>query len=270
MDQRPVVFIDSGIGSLPYGTFFHINNPAEKIVYAADRAHFPYGARPKEQLAGIVVSLVSKLVERWEPKVLVVACNTASVSALPALREAFQGFPVVGTVPAVKPAVLASKKRRIGVLGTERTVEDPYIDELAAKYGPGCEIIPLAAPDLVRFVECRYISAPPGERLEAVRPWIRRFCSAGADAVVLGCTHFLLLFDEFRIAAEEAPEHIKIFDSVEGVTRRIESLLDGGCGRAPAGSGGDKPLLAITGSYPPEPYWTGIAEKFDLAVELLE
>jgi glutamate racemase len=267
---HPVVFIDSGIGSLPYGAFFHRNNPGETIVYAADRAHFPYGAKPKEEVTRIVVSLVSKLVERWEPKILAVACNTASVSALPALRETFPGFPIVGTVPAVKPAVLASKKRCIGILGTERTVDDPYIGELAAKHGPGCRIAALAAPELVRFVEHRFVPASPEEKLEAVKPWIERFYAAGADAVVLGCTHFLLLLDEFRKAAEEAPEPLKIFDSVEGVSRRIESLLDGMRRRAPAGSSGGRPLLVITGAYPPEPDWIRLAEKMDLSLELLE
>jgi glutamate racemase len=278
MDKRPVVFIDSGIGSLPYGNFFHKNNPAENIVYAADRAHFPYGARPKEEVVEILRALVSKLIGRWNPKVVAVACNTASVSALPALRETFPALPFVGTVPAVKPAVLASKKRRVGVLGTERTIDDPYINELAAKYGPDCEIVALAAPELVEFVERRYVSSSHGEKLEAVRPWIEKFHSAGADGIVLGCTHFLLLLDEFREAAKEVPlsmttpPSMTIFDSVEGVSRRVESLLDGGGGklRAPASSTGNKPLLVITGAAPPEPYWTALAETFDLELGLIE
>jgi glutamate racemase len=270
MDKRPVVFIDSGIGSLPYGNFFHKNNPAENIVYAADRAHFPYGARPKEEVVEILRALVSKLIERWNPKVAAVACNTASVSALPALRETFPALPFVGTVPAVKPAVLASKTRCVGVLGTERTIDDPYIDELAAKYGPGCKIVALAAPALVEFVERRYVPSSPEEKLEAVRPWIVTFREAGADGIVLGCTHFLLLLDEFRKAAREAPAPMAVFDSVEGVCRRVESLLDAGGGelRAPAASTGNKPLLEITGAAPPEPYWIALAETFTLEVGL--
>jgi glutamate racemase len=271
MDKRPVLFIDSGIGCLPYGNFFHINNPAEKIVFAADRAHFPYGAKSKEDLVEIVTVLVTKLIDRWDPKILAVACNTASVTVLPVLRERLPDLPIVGTVPAVKPAVLASKKRRIGVLGTERTIDDPCINELAAKHGPDCKITALAAPELVEFVERRSIQASPEEKLEAVRPWVERFRSAGADGIVLGCTHFLLLLDEFRRAAKSAPP-VAIFDSVEGVSRRIENLLDQSEGRlrAPAAANGGKPLLEISGAAPPEPNWIALAEKFDLELGLLE
>jgi glutamate racemase len=175
---------------------------------------------------------MEELVSREDPKMAVLACNTATVSALSFLRDRFPQVVLVGTVPAVKPAVLGSRTGRVGVLGTQRTIDDPYIAELADRYGPGCSMVPIAAPELVEFVEFRYRLAGAEEIRRVVAPYLERFRDAGVDAVVLGCTHFLFLLNEFREAA--APD-IVMYDSVEGITRRVESLLDEDEGRRRAG-----------------------------------
>jgi glutamate racemase len=225
MDNRPLVFLDSGIGGIPYCRHFVSRNPGESVVYLADRAGFPYGERSREDLREILRGITEDLAARENPKMLVLACNTATVSALSFLREKFPALPFVGTVPALKPALAGSKTRRVGVLGTHRTLEDPYIAELGDRYGAGASIVPLAAPELVEFVEYRYTQAGAEERRRTVLPYLERFRDSGVDAVVLGCTHFLFLLDEFREAA--APDLV-IYDSVEGITRRVESLLDQG------------------------------------------
>jgi glutamate racemase len=258
---RPLVFLDSGIGSLPYAGLFHSRNPSEQVICLADRAGFPYGPKTKEELICRLAFLTEGLIALYDPAVLVLACNTATVSALSFLRERFPGLPVVGTVPAVKPAVLASRARRIGVLGTERTVEDPSIASLAGRYGPGCAVLGEAAPVLVEFVEHRYAASSRAERLEAVSPWIEKFRAAGADAVVLGCTHFLLLLDEFR---EACGKDLGVYHSMEGISRRVESLLGGGGGRPGAGG---RPLLAVTGERPLETYWNEMAALFGFRAE---
>jgi glutamate racemase len=228
MDKRPIVFLDSGIGGIPYCRNFVSRNPGEPVVYLADHAHFPYGERSREELREILREITEDLIARENPKMLVLACNTATVSALSFLRDRFPSLIFVGTVPAVKPAVLNSKTRRIGVLGTRRTVDDPCIRELADRYGGGSAIFPFAAPELVEFVEYRYAGAGAEERRQAVRPYLAQFRNFGVDGVVLGCTHFLFLLREFR---EEAAPDLSVYDSVEGITRRIESLLAGGEGR---------------------------------------
>jgi glutamate racemase len=225
MDNRPVVFLDSGIGGIPYCREFAARNPGEPVVYLADRRNFPYGRRSRGELLEILGALVGELAALEDPKLLVLACNTASVSALSFLRERFPSLPFVGTVPAVKPAVLGSRTGCVGVLGTERTIGDPYIAELAASYGAGCRIVSVAAPELVDFVEYRYALAGEEERRRAPLPYLEKFRSAGADGLVLGCTHFLFLLNEFR---EGAAPDITVYESVEGITRRVESLLDGG------------------------------------------
>jgi len=221
MIDNPILFLDSGIGGIPYCFHFHKRNPDKSIIYIADRLHFPYGKKDKEELIEILSNLTEKAVGLFNPKIAVLACNTASISALARLRERFPNLPFVGTVPAVKPAVFASKTKKVGVLGTELTVNEPYVRELAAENGGG-EIIGIAAPDLVDFVESRIESASPDEKIKIVRNYINRFRSAGVDVLVLGCTHFLFLFEEFK---QEAAPDITVFDSIEGVTRRIESLI---------------------------------------------
>jgi glutamate racemase len=194
----------------------------------------------------------------------VLACNTATVSALKELRERFPQLPLVGTVPAVKPAILQSKNRHIGVLGTSRTVGDPYIAKLAAESGPDCAVTAIAAPDLVDFVERRFAASIAEERRSEVLPYIEQFRRAGADAIVLGCTHFLFLLDAFKAAAEDLSFH----DSLEGVCRRAEALLKKAgqqSGAAEGGGAGDGVLL-LTGGAPPEPAWREWARSFDLTL----
>jgi glutamate racemase len=289
MDNRPIVFLDSGIGGIPYCRNFVSRNPEEPVVYVADRAYFPYGERGREEVREILRELTEDLIAREDPKMLVLACNTATVSALSFLRETFPGLSFVGTVPAVKPAVLGSKTRRIGVLGTRRTVDDPYITELADRYGGGCSIVPIAAPELVNFVEYQYSRAEAERKRQVVLPYLERFRDSGVDAVVLGCTHFLFLLKEFREAA--APDLV-IYDSVDGITRRIESLLGAearGAGgfhrfyvreqgsRSPAGSGVEDPwrfwaddmgfeLRKLSQSQNPVSFGTGLGKNGTEAV----
>ncbi|GHV81494.1 hypothetical protein AGMMS49991_00520 [Spirochaetia bacterium] len=274
MNKRPVLFLDSGIGGLPYCHHFHIHNPEETVIYTADRANFPYGPRDKDELVAVLTALTVRLEGLFHPRLAVVACNTASVSALAALRERFLAFPWVGTVPAVKPALTGSRTRHIGVLGTARTIEDPYIAELAARYGPDCRLTGIAAPDLVDFVEHGGDTAGLAEQRRMVEPYIKAFREKGADGIVLGCTHFLFLLDAFKSLA--APD-IRLYDSVEGVSRRAEALLDreGVCagGDAEPGvhaGGGVDNLLLLTGSAPPEPAWHERAAAFGLTLCLLE
>jgi glutamate racemase len=223
MDRRPILFIDSGIGGIPYCGNFRERNPAETVVYLADHLHFPYGKRSKKELAAILGELLESLTGEYDPKISVMACNTASVSALAELRERFPSLAFVGTVPAIKPAVEGSLRRMVGVLGTERTIDDPYIAALAGRYGSDCRIVKIAAPELVEFVENRITDAGAEEKRQAVSPFLERFREAGVDALVLGCTHFLFLLEEFR---REAGPGMRVYDSVEGITKRVESLLD--------------------------------------------
>jgi glutamate racemase len=264
-EERPVVFLDSGIGGIPYCREFAARNPGEPLVYLADRRNFPYGMRGRGELLDILEALVRELVSRENPKLVVLACNTASVSALSFLRERFPGLIFVGTVPAVKPAVLGTKTGRIGVLGTERTIGDPYISGLAAAHGAGCEIISVAAPELVDFVEYRWALAGEGEKRRVLAPYLERFRAAGADGLVLGCTHFLFLLEEFR---REAAPDITVYESVGGVIRRVESLLGAGEG-APRSAGPPRRRFYVRLAEGPPGPWESLARGLGFELEIL-
>ena len=264
MKKQPVLFLDSGIGGIPYCRYFHQRNPDQGIVYLADRVHFPYGKREKEELAAIIIALVESVIKTINPKMVVLACNTATLAALSPLRERFPALHFVGTVPAVKPASLASKAGKIGVLGTEFTIKESYIRELAAQYG-GSEITGIAAPELVEFVEERLDSASPDEKREMVHRYLNRFRAAGVDAIVLGCTHFLFLEDDFR---QEAAPDITVFESLEGISRRITALIEEIFPQEEASIAENR--LLLTGTAAPEPSWVAWAKRLGFSLALLE
>jgi glutamate racemase len=269
MDTRPLLFLDSGIGGVPYCRHFQLRNPGEQIIYLADRARFPYGRLKREELAAVVPALMERVLEKADPKIVVLACNTASVSALEILRERFPGIPFVGTVPAVKPAVLDSRSGVVGVLGTERTIGDPYTAELALKYRRDCRVRGIAAPELVDFIERRYGSAGKDETRELVLGYVNKFRAAGVDAIVLGCTHFLFLQDDFR---REAAPDIRVYDSLEGVSGRIESLLnrDGRKLRSGEDRAAAPGFLILTGEGAPEASWGEWAARLGFRLFLLD
>jgi glutamate racemase len=264
MEERPVLFLDSGIGGIPYCRYFHRRNPDRGIVYLADRLHFPYGKWEKKELAEVLIRLMEQVVCLINPKIVVIACNTASIAALAPLREHFPALHFVGTVPAVKPAALESKTGKIGVLGTELTIGQPYIRDLATQHG-GNEIIGIAAPELVEFVEEYLDFAIPEEKTEIARYYLNRFRAAGADTVVLGCTHFLFLEDEFR---QVAVPDITIFESVKGISQRIETLLAEISPQENPKSSVQN-LLLLTGSSDPEPSWAEWADRLGFGLSLL-
>ena len=266
--NNAVLFLDSGVGGLPYRCAFVRHNPGIPVVYAADTAHFPYGSKSADELDKILHEVCAILIRRFEPAVFVIACNTASVSALDALRRAFPNTPFVGTVPAVRPEVLASKTGIAGILGTERTLAGPYIGGLLDKANadlppPPRTLLYRAAPELVNFVEHDFWTASYTEKLYITKKYIDYFREHNADCIILGCTHFLLLLDYFNEAA--APD-ITIFDSIDGVCRQTARLYaeSSPAGTIPAGL--QQPEYAdifLSGGAPDEK-WRAAARHFSL------
>src|SRR3954465_2972773 len=157
----PILFFDSGIGGLSVlGPTLQLL-PNAPVVYCADSAGFPYGKKSDAELASRVPALLGRLVERYHPRLAVIACNTASTIALDHVRYALD-LPVVGTVPAIKPAAEISNSRVIGVLGTEATVRQPYVDDLAAKFASDCTIVRHGSPELVELAEAKLAGDPVG------------------------------------------------------------------------------------------------------------
>ena len=219
--DAPLLFFDSGVGGLSVlGPTLKLL-PNASVVYAADSAGFPYGKKSDAELASRIPALLGRLVERYHPRLAVIACNTASTIALDHVRSALD-LPVVGTVPAIKPAAETSKSRVIGVLGTEATVRQPYVDELAAKFASDCTIVRHGSPELVELAEAKLAGEEVG--VEAVRaaaqPMFDGPEAGRIDTIVLACTHFPLLGEELRAAYP----NVTYVDGGEGIARRIAWL----------------------------------------------
>jgi glutamate racemase len=219
--NAPILFFDSGVGGLSVLEPTRALLPNAPIVYAADSAGFPYGKKSEAELASRVPALLGRLIERYRPRLAVIACNTASTIALDHARSALD-LPIVGTVPAIKPAAEMSKTRVIGVLGTEATVRQPYVDDLAAKFAPDCTLIRYGSPELVELAEAKL--AGETVSMDQVRAAAQPMFDAPGgeliDTIVLACTHFPLLEDELRAAFP----NVAYVHGGPGIARRIAWL----------------------------------------------
>ncbi len=220
----PLLFFDSGVGGLSVLGPTRELLPNAPIVYAADSAGFPYGKRSEEELAVRVPELLGRLVKRFRPRLVVIACNTASTIALDHARAALD-IPVVGTVPAIKPAAELSRSRVIGVLGTEATVRQPYVDDLAARFASDCIVIRHGSPELVQLAEAKLAGEPISiESIhDAIAPMVRHPDGEKMEVMVLACTHFPLLADEIATAFPAIAQ----VDGATGIARRIAYLTGG-------------------------------------------
>ena len=219
--DAPLLFFDSGVGGLSVLGPTRELLPTAPIVYAADSAGFPYGTKSEAEIASRVPALLGRLVERFQPRLAVIACNTACTIALDHVREALD-IPVVGTVPAIKPAAEMTKSGVIGVLGTEATIRQPYVDDLAEQFASGCTVLRYGSPELVALAEAKLGGDPISIEAicSAASPLFEQEGGREMDVVVLACTHFPLLREELC----EAFPGLSWIDGGPGIARRIQYL----------------------------------------------
>ncbi len=242
-DDRPILFFDSGVGGLSIVAPTRALLPTARFVYAADSAGFPYGTRTEAEIAARVPVLLGRLAERYRPRLIVIACNTASTIALPAIRAALD-LPVVGTVPAIKPAAALSVTRTIGVLGTEATVRQGYVDDLTARFAADCTVLRHGSAELVALAEAHLRGLPtPPERFAAVLAGL--FDQPGGeriDVIVNACTHFPLVAEQLAAAA---PHPVRFVDGGPGIARRIAWLTRDSVWPEPGGDDGGGDDIAV-------------------------
>ncbi len=224
-DDAPLLVFDSGVGGLSVLGHIRARLPDVGIVYAADNAGYPYGTKSEAEIASRVPALLGRLVERYRPRLIVIACNTASTIALAHVRSALD-LPVVGTVPAIKPAALASKSRVIGVLGTKATVRQAYVDRLIAEFASDCNVLRHGSAELVDIAEAKLRgTAPDPARVAAIMAGLLEQPDGDQiDVITLSCTHFPLLAPEIATAC---PPGVQLVDSGEGIARRTAFLTQG-------------------------------------------
>ena len=221
----PILVFDSGVGGLSVLKAIRAELPHAPILYVADSAGFPYGTKNPVEIAARVPALLGRLAERYDPAIIVIACNTASTIALDAVRAALD-LPIVGTVPAIKPAAALSKTRAIGVLGTDATIVQPYVDRLAGEFAADCAVIRHGSAALVERAEAR-LRGETANPQAAARALAGLFDQPGGDRmdiVVLACTHFPLVEAELAAAS---PRPLRFVHGGEGIARRIAYLTQG-------------------------------------------
>ena len=233
--DAPILFFDSGLGGLTVLGPTRALLPTAPIVYTADYAGLPYGQKSEAELAARVPALLGRLVERYQPRLAVIACNTASTIALAHVRAALD-LPIVGTVPAIKPAAELTKTGVIGVLGTEATVRQPYVDDLSARFAAGRTVLRHGSPGLVTGAEAKLRGEPvdPTAIARAVAGLRDQPGGDAIDVIVLACTHFPLLADELQAAV--GPD-VRLIDGAAGIARRIVDLTQGQAWPASAAPG---------------------------------
>jgi glutamate racemase len=252
--SAPVLLFDSGVGGLTVLEEVRKLQPQMPVIYAADTAGLPYGSKTEAQVAARVAGLLGRMTERFHPRLVCIACNTASTIALGMVREVLE-VPIVGTVPAIKPAAALTGTGVIGLLGTEATVRQAYVDRLEHEFAAGRILLRHAAPGLVEAAEAKLRGEPvdPAVIAQAAQALRARPHGDRIDTVVLACTHFPLL--EAELARAFGPG-VRFVHGAAGIARQIARLTEGQqCERqAP-----DRALFTSAGGDVSHPYTEALA-----------
>ena len=223
--DAPILLFDSGVGGLSVLAELRKLLPGAPVIYAADNAGLPYGGKSEAEIAARVCGLLGRMAERFHPRLICIACNTASTIALGMVRDVLE-VPIVGTVPAIKPAAAMTKTGVIGLLGTEATIRQAYVDRLEAEFAADKRLLRFAAPELVTAAEAKLRGEKPdGQVFARAAAGLRAMPGGEAiDTVVLACTHFPLVEEEL---AEAFGHGVAFVHGAGGIARRIAHLTLG-------------------------------------------
>lgn len=219
-------FLDSGTGGIPYMLLLKEKSPEKRCVYLGDTVHFPYGEKSFEEIVSCSSHAISQIIDRWNPRAVIIACNTISVTALDELRELYPDLPIIGTVPAIKLAAKVSLNKKIGFLATNASVNHPYSQRLIEDFASDCQVLKRGDPDLIDFIEHRLFTATREEKMAAVMPAVDYFNSCGCDTIILGCTHFTHMAREIDEAfASKSWRKVFVVDSRDGVSNHALDVI---------------------------------------------
>jgi glutamate racemase len=223
--DAPILMFDSGVGGLSVLARLRHLLPQAPVIYVADNAGLPYGTKTEAQIAARVSGLLGRLTERLHPRLVCIACNTASTIALASVRDVLE-VPIVGTVPAIKPAAAMTQSGVIGLLGTQATIRQGYVDRLEAEFATGKRLLRHGAPELVEAAERRLRgqAVDPAVFAQAVQALRSQPDGERIDTVVLACTHFPLVAAEL---AQAFGPGVRFVDGSDGIGRRIAYLTQG-------------------------------------------
>ena len=221
MDNRPIGVYDSGFGGLSVWRELRRMLPNESLIYLGDGKNCPYGGRSREEITAFATDAMERLVTEGV-KMVVVGCNTATTAAVAHLRERWSDMPIVGLEPAVKPACLSSRTRRIAVLATEHSLRSEMFLATALRYAGDVEVVKVVGEGFVELVERGAEHSAEAEA--AVRKVVEPLLGMDIDKIVLGCTHYPFLRP--LIEGVIGDRDIAVIDSGEAVARRVKWLLE--------------------------------------------
>jgi len=218
MSNQPIGIFDSGIGGLSVWREIARQLPHEDTIYFADQIHIPYGPRSLEEIRSFSEAITRFLLAH-NCKLIVVACNTASAAALKHLRATFPDVLFVGMEPAVKPAAESTRTGVVGVLATPATFQGELFASVVERFATGVQLIKQVCPGLVERIEAGRLDTP--DTLAMLDRFLQPIREAGADTIVLGCTHYPFVIEAIR---QLAPE-VNVIDPAPAVARQVDRVL---------------------------------------------
>ncbi|HEY1998778.1 glutamate racemase [Paraburkholderia sp.] len=235
----PIGVFDSGLGGLSVLRAVRAQLPGETIIYVADSLYAPYGERDEDFIGDRTLAIGQWLVAQGA-KVLVVACNTATAQSIAMVRERLP-IPLVGVEPGIKPAAAQSKTRVAGVLATQSTLRSARFQTLLERYAADCRFLCQPGHGLVQAIErCDIGSA---ELRALLRGYLEPMLDAGADTLVLGCTHYPFLDTAIR---DIVGDRMTLIDTSVAIARQLERVLEQNALRAEPAATVDLPRFCST------------------------
>ncbi|MEY4360537.1 MAG: glutamate racemase [Cyanobacteriota bacterium] len=220
MSQAPIGIFDSGVGGLSVWRQVVNHLPHERVIYLADQAHVPYGQRTSAEIQAYCQSIAAVLLEQG-CKAIVVACNTASAVALEPLRRALPELPILGLEPAVKPAVSLTRSGVVGVMATPATFQGELYRATVGRWAGDVQVVEQVCIGLADLVEQGELE---GDRCDAsLRRFLEPMLAAGADTIVLGCTHYPFVIETIRRLVGPS---LAVLDPAPAVARHLGAVLE--------------------------------------------
>lgn len=218
MNTNPIGIFDSGVGGTSIWKEIHLLLPYESTIYLADSKNAPYGQKSKEEIIALSIKNTEKLLSMGA-KIIVVACNTATTNAIDVLRQNY-AIPIIGIEPAIKPAALKTKTKKIGILATKGTLQSSLFSKTSELFTHSIQVIEVIGEGLVPLIEKNKINSPEIKKL--LLKYIKPLIQANIDYIVLGCSHYPYLIPELK---KILPKNVKIIDSGEAVARQTFQVL---------------------------------------------
>ena len=215
--KEPIGIIDSGVGGLTIASVLIKELPNESIIYLADSKNCPYGEKSAQQIYSLTGKMMNFLLKR-NIKLLIIACNTITVTCIDKLREDYPNLPIIGIVPVIKTAVKSSRNKKIGVFSTAVTAESKYQKNLIKEFAKDCSVINEGSSRLVPLIEKIDFEGVN----KVLSQELRIFKDSKVDVLALGCSHFPLIKNRIQ---KHLP-NVLILDSGDAVVRQVQRILE--------------------------------------------